>query len=105
MREYENINLTDHPCEARQDYRLEECLRRVSDTEVRCRTFWTDRTGSSLPDCQNSSRIMQNLMNYNRVINSDKTTIYQETGCLYPCHYFEYKVALLEYFPPEPDPL
>ena len=90
MLEHDNIDTESHHCRAELDYRLSDCLRRKSDADVGCKTFWTDLT--DVPWCGNSSRIMENIQNYNRMINKERTRLYRDTGCLDPCHYFEYKV-------------
>ena len=89
--EHDNIDSESHHCRAELDYRLADCLRSKSDAEVGCETFWTNLTAG--PRCENSSRIMENMGNYNKMINKERTRLYRDTGCSAPCHYFEYKVA------------
>ena len=89
--EHDNLDTESRHCRAALDYKLADCLRRRSDAEVGCQTFWTNLT--DVPWCENSSRILENMKNYNRMINKERTRLYRDTGCLDPCHYFEYKVG------------
>ena len=91
MVEHDNIDIEGHHCRADLDYRLADCLRKRNDAEVGCQTFWTNLTSLAL--CENSSRILENMKNYAKMINKDKSWLYRDTGCLDPCHYFEYKVG------------
>ena len=82
------MDVTEHHC---------QCVRRRSDSQVGCQTFWAD-TGLSLPWCQNSSRMLENFKNYNKMVNMARSMLYQDTGCLDPCNYFEYKVLIVLIF-------
>ena len=91
MLEHDNIDSKSHHCHSGPDYRLADCLRRKSNTEVGCETFWTNLTAG--PRCEISSRILENMENYNRMVNKERTRLYRDTGCYDPCHYYEYKVG------------
>ena len=98
MLEHDNIDTENHHCLAELDYRLADCLRRKSDADVGCKTFWTNLRDVDVPWCENSSRIMENMEKYSRMINKERTRLYRDTGCLTPCHYFQYKVGKTHIF-------
>ena len=60
--------------------------------EIGCQPRWITHQEMQLPVCKNKTDNSQYALKVFRTMNKDKIKLQEETGCLRPCNYMEYRV-------------
>ena len=91
---HENLNQVKNPCEPSHAYNFGKCLEKSVITRIGCqpplRRFYVD----GMPLCNNVSLVTLFYRKFSRLSNLDRKKVFEETNCLMPCKFLEYKVKL-----------
>ena len=90
---HEKLNKAHSPCEPSHDYNMAECVETSIFTEVGCQPPWRRFSVEGLPLCDNSNLLTRFGNEYTRVTQMVKNELIEETKCLAPCTFMEYKVG------------
>ena len=92
MTNYENINLPNSQCEASNEYNFGECVEASLISKAGCQSYWS-RFNLDLPLCDNDSLMEKNSYEYWAAMHLGKNELINQTECLMPCTFMEYKVT------------
>ena len=90
---HEKLNQPHAPCEPDPGYNFAECVEKVIMLNVGCQPPWRRFSVEGLPLCDNSNLLTQFGNEYGRIITMVKNELIEETKCLAPCTFMEYKVG------------
>ena len=88
------LNQPHNPCEPSLDYNFAKCVETKIMTDAGCQPPWRRFHMEALPLCDNFTLLNEHFFGayWKRYI-ADRKTIIDETKCLMPCSYMEYKVS------------
>ena len=89
---HEKINLPNSQCEASNDYNFGECVEASLISKAGCQSYWS-RINLDLPLCDNDSLMEKNSDEYWAAMHLGKHELINQTECLMPCTFMEYKVT------------
>ena len=91
------INQKNNPCNEELAYDFQACVQRSITKQVGCRPPWdmSNSVGSDdIPICNKLEKIKEIGKKYRHFAYCDLEVILEETKCLKPCFYNEYKLAM-----------
>jgi hypothetical protein len=91
--EHVKMNLPEKPCEDSPTYTLTGCISSSISHKVGCRPQWDRMHNKTEPICTEMEQLVKIDKEYNDLAIVEQTEIRDQTGCLLPCRYKEYKVA------------
>ena len=93
---HKKLNQAHRPCHQSPSYNYGQCLHKAAMIKAGCQPHWRLYSVEGLPICDNVSMVntYQDVMG-SMQLNMDSDELYQETDCLMPCTYLEYKVKLI----------
>ena len=95
---HDKLNLPNKPCEASADYNFGHCVDRSVITWFGCQPPWRRVDVKDLPICDNSMILQQYSHYYIWLMTMGRDELIQNTKCLMPCSFMEYKVAMAMYY-------
>ena len=90
------MNNPERPCETSLDFNFAQCVFRTIMMRVGCQPHWRQFSVDGLPLCNNLSLLTQFANEFERVGALVKDKIIEDTQCLLPCSFMEYKVSETE---------
>ena len=87
------MNNPERPCETSLDFNFAQCVFRTIMMRVGCQPHWRQFSVDGLPLCNNLSLLTQFANEFERVGALVKDKIIEDTKCLLPCSFMEYKVS------------
>ena len=90
---HEKLNRPDKPCESSPEYNFASCLEKSVIARAGCQPPWKRFTVDGQPTCDNMSLLNQFGEEYTTFYNMERHQLYEETNCLMPCIFMEYKVS------------
>ena len=89
------MNQNNKPCNVEPNYNFQLCVRNSLTSEVGCRPPWDLWSSPDFPCCTEMDKLkMFERINTDMFLLSDLEDITYKTGCIAPCVYKEYKLAL-----------
>ena len=92
---HEKLNQPNQPCNSSQDYDFTFCIEKKIITTVGCQPPWTRFIMEGHPLCDNLTKINEYSNKVNEFYDMGKNDLFEETSCLIPCIFMEYKVSFL----------
>lgn len=94
MIRHERLNKPSNPCESSREYDFAECVEKSIITKVGCQPPWRRYTVEGVPLCDNMSLLMNyGAANLERMYLMDTIELVEDTKCVLPCSFMEYKVG------------
>ena len=93
--QHEKLNLHNNPCEPDPEYSLAQCVEENIMRNAGCKPPWRRFDVIGLPLCDNLQLLAKYAQEYERISSMVRSEILDDTKCLMPCTFMEYKV---EYF-------
>ena len=87
------MNNPERPCETSLDFNFAQCVFQTIMMRVGCQPHWRQFSVDGLPLCNNLSLLTQFANEFERVGALVKDKIIEDTKCLLPCSFMEYKVS------------
>ena len=76
-----------------ESYNFTACIKNSLSKRVGCRLEWDAWTSKDIPKCSTVDQLLKFEMEYHRIVGMDQWNVVNNTGCLTPCSYTEYKLA------------
>ena len=92
---HEKLNQPNQPCNSSQDYDFTFCIEKKIITTVGCQPPWTRFIMEGHPLCDNLTKIHEYSDKVLEFYDMGKNDLLEETSCLLPCIFMEYKVSCL----------
>ena len=90
---HEKMNLPNKPCEDSSDYNFGHCVDRSVMNWTGCQPPWRRVDVEGLPLCDNSTLLRKYSNTYFWMTVMGRDEIVENTKCLMPCSFVEYKVV------------
>ena len=95
---HEKINKPSNPCNPSKEYNFAHCVERSLMTNGGCQHHWRMTSVPGLPLCNNLTLLMKYRKYYDKVWEMNRHDFLEETKCLLPCSFMEYKVTTHLFF-------
>ena len=93
---HEKLNLPNQPCNPSPDYDFTFCLEKNIIMTVGCQSPWSRFIMEGEPLCDNLSMLYDEYASkVNKFYAMGKNDLFEETSCLIPCYFMEYKVSFI----------
>ena len=69
------------------------CIKSSLSKRIGCRLEWDAWSSKDIPECSTVDQHLKFEMEYHRIVGMDQWNVVNNTGCLTPCSYTEYKLA------------
>ena len=89
--ERQELDVPTDPCNTTPDYDFQACVKDTLAERVGCRTKWDLKSSSSRPLCRSMDQFQQYEELWQRLSILEAKGIFQETGCIKPCTYNDYR--------------
>ena len=86
-----SINRDERPCQSEPGYKFGTCVQEREARDVGCQSFWTNL--SSVRTCSEEKALLSLINRHVQIQEMEKSQLEDETGCLKPCVYMEYRLA------------
>ena len=90
---HEKLNLPAKPCKESSNYNVGDCIEKSIMIKAGCQPPWRRVTVEDLPQCDNNETMNKYSRERYDAWEMSRTEIFQETKCLMPCAFMEYKVG------------
>ena len=87
------LNTKRSPCVSSENYNFGKCIERKIASLAGCRPKWIKYLETNSPVCKNQSQNMNYFIQMDYIYSLDKIQLRNESGCLRPCSFMEYKVG------------
>ena len=87
------MNKPEQPCESSESYSFTACIKNSITRRVGCRLEWDSWSSTDIPLCTMVEQLLQYEKEYHDFWDIDESTVLNETGCIPPCRYTEYKLS------------
>ena len=87
------MNRPDQPCDSSESYSFTACIKNSISTKIGCRMEWDSWRSRDIPLCTTVEQLVSFDMEYSNHWNLQRQSLIENTGCLIPCSYTEYKLA------------
>jgi hypothetical protein len=87
------MNKTEQPCESSESYSFTACIKNSISKRVGCRMEWDSWSARDIELCTRVEQLMQYEKEYQDFWDIDESAVLNETGCIPPCRYTEYKLS------------
>ena len=95
---HKKMNSAHRPCEPDPNYNYGECLHRSIMKKAGCQPHWRLFSVQGLPTCSNKSLANRYDRTYMKLaVTMDSDDVSEDTNCLMPCTFLEYKVGTCSY--------
>ena len=85
--------MPNNPCEPNPEYIFGQCVEEKIMRNVGCQPPWRRFTVEELPECDNLALLNKYANEYERIASMVRNEILEDTRCLIPCTFMEYKVC------------
>ena len=90
---HENLNRPQNPCEEDPEYNFSYCIEKSIVIRAGCQPLWNKFNISKVPFCSNASMLKKYSDESISFSKLHKKELLDESKCLIPCIYTEYKVT------------
>jgi hypothetical protein len=80
-------------CESSESYSFTACIKESMSKRIGCRLEWDAWSSKDITKCSTVDQLLKFEKEYNRIVGMDQWNVVNNTGCLTPCSYTEYKLA------------
>ena len=89
---HEKLNQAKNPCETSHAYDFGKCLEESVITKIGCQPPLRRFCVEELPLCENATLVTRFYEEFRQLSYLDRKKVFEETKCLMPCQFLEYKV-------------
>ena len=95
---HEKLNQPSNACEEDPDYNFSRCVKRSILRKAGCQPPWMKSNMKGLPLCENKTSFGHYDYEKFRVFFMNTQQLIEDTKCLMPCTFMEYKVNMMSNF-------
>ena len=90
---HQMMDKPEQPCEPSESYSFTACIKNSISKKIGCRLEWDSWSSSDIQLCTTVEQLKSFDKEYSNHWNLQRQSVIENTGCLIPCSYTEYKLA------------